>query len=184
MNTRRRGAELEEAILQAAWQELMDVGYQRVTIEGVANRAKTGKPVIYRRWVNRDELLKAAIQRNIPKPVETAPDTGHIRSDILIVLDRLNDLFSTLTPETILSLMSVFVGIPFSELLNMRKTSTMQTILKRAVERGEIQEEKITKRITTLPIDLVRNEVLTTYKPVPKKTIEEIVDDIFLPLIA
>lgn len=183
MNTRRRGAELENAILQAAWQELMEVGYQRVTIEGVANRAETGKPVIYRRWANRDELIIAAIQKNIPKPVENAPDTGYIRSDVIIVLERLNDLFSTLTPETMFGIMSVFVGIPFAELLNMRKTNTMQTILKRAVERGEIQEEKITERITTLPIDLIRNEVLTTYEPVTKKIIEEIVDEIFLPLI-
>lgn len=79
--------------------------------------------------------------------------------------------------------MSVLVGIPFSELLNMRRTNTMQTILKRAIGRGEIKEKKVSERISRLPIDLIRRELLTTYEPLTEKTILEIVDDIFLPLI-
>lgn len=183
MNTRRRGVELEEAILQAAWEELMNVGYQNLTIEEVAIKAKTSKPVIYRRWANREELVLAAIQKNIPKPIDDIPNTGDLRNDVIIVLKRLNDLLSTISPNTIHGLMSVFVGIPFSELLNIRRTNTMQTILKRAVERGEIEEEKISERIARLPVDLIRHELLTTYEPVTERTIVEIVDDIFLPLV-
>lgn len=183
MNTRRRGAELEDAILQAAWKELINVGYKNFTIEKVAIRAETSKPVIYRRWDNREELILAAIKQNMPKPIGDIPNTGSIRNDTIIVLKRLNDLLSTIGPETLHGLMSVLIGIPFSELLNTRKTNTMQTILKRAVERGEIKEEKISERIARLPIDLIRHELLITYEPVTEKTITEIVDDIFLPLI-
>lgn len=183
MNTRRRGAELESAILQAAWEELMTGGYQRFTIEEVAIRAKTSKPVIYRRWANREELVLATIQKHMPKPVGDIPDTGEIRNDVITVMKRLSDTLSKIGAETLHGLMSVLVDIPFSEILNMRKTNTMQTILKRAVERGEIKEEKISERIAKLPIDLVRHELLTTYEPVTEQTIAEIVDDIFLPLI-
>lgn len=59
----------------------------------------------------------------------------------------------------------------------------MQTILKRAIERGEIKEEKASERISWLPIDLIRHELLTTYELVTEETIIEIVDDIFLHLI-
>jgi len=38
--TRRRGAKLEAALLQAAWDELTAVGYAALTMENVAARAK------------------------------------------------------------------------------------------------------------------------------------------------
>lgn len=161
----------------------MNVGYQKFTIEEVAIKAKTSKPVIYRRWANREELVLAAIQKNIPKPIGDIPDTGDIRNDIIIVMKRLNDILSKIGSETLHGLMSVSIDIPFSEIINMRRTNTMQTILERAIERGEIKEEKIPERIVRLPIDLIRHEFLTTYEPVTEKIISEIVDDVFLPLI-
>ncbi len=183
MNTRRRGLELEEAILHAAWEELMHAGYKSFTMEEVASRAKTSKPVIYRRWANREELVLATIQKNMPKPVGDIPDTGDIRNDVIIVMKRLNDTLSKIGAETLHGLMSVLIDIPFSEILNMRRTNTMQTIIQQAIERGEIKEEKVSERIARLPIDLIRHELLNTYEPVADKTIVEIVDNIFLPLI-
>ncbi|GGH76392.1 AcrR family transcriptional regulator [Pullulanibacillus pueri] len=181
--TRRRGAELEAAIMQAAWDELMEVGFPNFTIEGVAARAQTSKPVIYRRWPNREELVLAAIHKILPAPPDEVPNTGELRSDVIIILNQLNDILRKIGPETIHGLMSVLTGIPLSELINFRRTNAMSTILNRAVERGEIRHEKVTARITRLPVDLVRHEVLITYEPVSQDTIAEIVDEIFLPLI-
>ena len=59
---RRRGEELEAALLEAAWQELVEAGFARLTMESVAARAKTGVAVLYRRWPNKDDLVLAAIQ--------------------------------------------------------------------------------------------------------------------------
>jgi len=50
--TRRRGAELEAALLDAAWDELQAVGYAGLTMEAVADRAGTSRAVLYRRWPN------------------------------------------------------------------------------------------------------------------------------------
>ena len=58
---RRRGEELESALLDAAWEELAAVGFASLTMESVAARAKTGVAVLYRRWPNKDELVLAAI---------------------------------------------------------------------------------------------------------------------------
>ena len=44
---------LNAAILDAAWAELQDVGYPGLTMERVASRAGTSKPVIYRRCAPR-----------------------------------------------------------------------------------------------------------------------------------
>ena len=56
-------------------------------------------------------------------------------------------------------------------------------LMKRAAERGEIDPERLTPRILSLPGDLIRHEVLMTLKPAGHEAIIEIVDEIFLPLV-
>ena len=59
----------------------------------------------------------------------------------------------------------------------------MITILKNAELQGEVNLEKISPLIISLPLDLLRYEILVTHEPISDKTINEIVDDIFLPLV-
>src|ERR1700744_4285041 len=54
---RKRGAVLEDAIREAAFAELTEVGYTMFSVEGVAARARTGKASIYRRWPTKQELV-------------------------------------------------------------------------------------------------------------------------------
>jgi hypothetical protein len=35
-----------------------------------------------------------------------------------------------------------------------------------------------------MPFDLMRHDMLMTYKPIPEERVLEIVDDLFMPLIA
>src|SRR4051794_29974940 len=60
---RRRGTELEQAILRAAADELTEAGYAGLTMDRVAQRAHTNKNAIYRRWPNRAALGVAAYRR-------------------------------------------------------------------------------------------------------------------------
>lgn len=85
---RRRGATLEQAILGAAWEELMQVGYRDFTIEGVAARAQTGKQAIYNRWTGRAELVIAAIREHAAAFSGALPNTGDLRADVLALLRR------------------------------------------------------------------------------------------------
>src|ERR1700722_14870018 len=94
---RRRGEELEAAILEAAWDELVDVGFAKLTMESVAARAKTGVAVLYRRWPRKDDLVLAAIaSHGTLNPVEI-PDTGSLRGDMLALLGDVNDKRSSFT---------------------------------------------------------------------------------------
>jgi hypothetical protein len=61
--------------------------------------------------------------------------------------------------------------------------SQLDTVLARGVDRGEIDRSKLTPRIVSLPVDLLRHEVLMTLKPVPNAVIAGVVDEIFLPLV-
>jgi hypothetical protein len=55
--------------------------------------------------------------------------------------------------------------------------------LDRAAARGEIDLDFLSPRITYLPLDLVRHDVIMNRSSVPDKTLVEIVDRIFLPLV-
>jgi hypothetical protein len=56
-------------------------------------------------------------------------------------------------------------------------------VLARGVDRGDIDQSKLTRRVASLLPDLLRHEILTTLKPVPNAVIAEFVDDVFLPLV-
>src|ERR1035438_636760 len=87
--TRRRGATLEHAILDAAWEEIAAVGYDQATMGSVAARAGTNKATLYRRWPNRTELLTAAIDRRVVHLDRPPADTGSLRTDAIAVLEAM-----------------------------------------------------------------------------------------------
>src|ERR1044072_1280453 len=87
--TRRRGTELENAILRAAADELAEAGYPGLTVEGVARRAGTNKNAIYRRWPNRAALGVAAY-RHLAEDTVQPPRTAALREDALTLLRAIN----------------------------------------------------------------------------------------------
>jgi AcrR family transcriptional regulator len=188
---RRRGETLETAILQAAWDELADVGYAHVTMEGVAARAKTNKAVLYRRWPNKAKLVSAAILKYLPRPSYDVPDTGDLRTDVFTFLQGIAQPLQTIGAQTIRGLMielldtDLIASIPqiMRRGTEGKLTTAMLTMLKNAEARGEVSLEKISARIISLPLDLFRYEILITHEPISDKEIVEIVDDIFMPLV-
>ena len=183
---RRRGATLEAALLKAAWDELMAVGYASLTMEGVAARAHANKTVIYRRWPTRGELVMAALRHH--KTLIEVPDTGSLRGDVLALLRALSErnvelagvigvLQAEYYRETGLTPAALRERIPGG------KSEIMKLLLRRAIDRGEIDAGRITPRIARLPIDLVHHEMTMTLAPMTEAALVEIVDTIFVPLL-
>jgi AcrR family transcriptional regulator len=184
---RRRGKALEDAVLDAAWNELLDGGYAKFTMEAVAARAQTSRPVLYRRWPNRADLAIAAIRRILQQHPVTAPNTGNMRDDLLALLQQFS---KNRAAFVVLSFqMSGYFSETNTSLADLRKSllqgshSQIDVVLARAIERGEIDGNKLRPRVRSLLPDLVRHEFLMTLKPVSKAVITEFVDDIFLPLV-
>jgi AcrR family transcriptional regulator len=187
---RRRGSRLEDAILDAAWAELVDRGYPGLTLEGVANRAGTSRPVLHRRWPSRTALATAALGRHIAQNPIAVPDLGSVRAEIRLLLRRMSD---RARPDMIRLVFDMQKDLADnqSNLADLRtqiraqivEPDVMQTILTRAVDRGEIAAARLTARIVSLPTDLARHEILMTFEPLTDEAINEIVDEIFLPLV-
>jgi hypothetical protein len=56
-------------------------------------------------------------------------------------------------------------------------------VIEHAVARGEIQPGQVSERLARVPVELFRYQLMMTLQPVPDQVIEEIVDDVFLPLV-
>ena len=186
--TRRRGRELEEALLEAAYAELIEGGLAAFTLDKVATRAQTSRPVLYRRWPAREELVIAAIRHHDEHNRPPIPDTGTLRGDLIALLKGANQHRMQLIAPVLTQLSGFFLETGRTpaqlrrELIGDRVTSD-SVIITRAIERGEIDPARITPRVAALPFDLFRHEVLMTQAPVPDEVIEEIVDSIALPVM-
>jgi len=87
VKTRRRGDVLLDAVLDAAWKELSEKGWAGFRIDAVAQRAGTGKAVLYRRWPNRAALARDAAQRKAAVSAPQRPPSGDLRQDLLNLLE-------------------------------------------------------------------------------------------------
>src|SRR3954452_379690 len=74
----------EVEILDAALEVLADVGYDRLTMDAVAQRAKASKATLYRRWNGKVSLVIDALHHHHQHEVPAVPvDTGTLRGDLI-----------------------------------------------------------------------------------------------------
>ncbi len=187
---RRFGAALEAAILDAAWQELLEVGYARLTMGSVASRARTSEPVLYRRWANKDELVLAVFERYRATHPVPVPDSGELRDDLIRYLTALSHAFA---PFFAIAAAAAFSGLLASTGLSLAEFRAQamgdqlrpqaRVIYQQAAARDEIDLGSIPSAVLALPFDLVRHDLLMDLKPLKPERVRTIVDEIFLPLV-
>ena len=186
---RRRGEELEHAVLAAAWEELVDAGFASLTMESVAARARTGVAVLYRRWSNKDDLVMAALQHYGRTRRIEIPDTGSLRGDMLALLGNVSDgrtSFTTVITATFAGLLagSGLTPAEVRERIMDDRPFWSAEIYQRAVDRGEIDLDRIPPAVLSMPFELMRHDLLMMLRPMSPERIAAIVDDLFLPLVA
>jgi AcrR family transcriptional regulator len=186
---RRRGAELEAAILRAAAEELTESGYAALTMDRVARRAGTNKNTIYRRWPNRAALGIAAYRQLAAAASTPSPDTGGLRGDALELMRRTNRGWSSPTGGILRALLAGARDDPqllaqIQEHSADAGSAAWLAILARAVARGEAPAEALHLRVASVAVVLLRNEfIVRGYPTVPDDVLIEIVDEVYLPLI-
>lgn len=143
--------------------------------------------MLHRRWPSRSELAAAAIGRHVRLNPIVVPDLGNVRDELLVLLRK----FSDRSPPQLVRLifeMSEDLIKARSNFIAMRNNVgdflPVQAVLDRAVTRGEIDASKLTPRLALLPTSLARHEIMMTLEPLSDAAIREIVDQIFLPLVA
>lgn len=186
--TRRRGQALEDAILAAAWEQLGESGYGGFTYESIAERAHTSKRVLYRRWHTREELLLATLRHHDDGERVALPDTGSLRDDVVALLRATQERRAEWIALLSANLSSFYRESQLSpaairEALIGDRRDVMTGIVRRAIERGEIGGTRLTPRVLAVPLDLYRHDAFMNLETASDAAIEEIVDDVFMPLV-
>jgi AcrR family transcriptional regulator len=139
---RPRDPRKDAAILDAVLALVSEIGYEAVSIEGVASRADTSKATIYRRWANKHDLVVAAVRAH-QGPPHPAVDTGSLRGDLLALCRRLVDMLANSHGGLILALLQG--AADDSELCDLLENAAGHTgarlppeALERAIDRGEL----------------------------------------------
>jgi AcrR family transcriptional regulator len=186
---RRRGEQLERALLDAAWHELVDVGFTGLTMESVAARARTGIAVLYRRWANKDELVLAAIDHYGRTRPARIPDTGTLRGDLLALLTNVSGAGTMFTTAVAAAFSGLLAGtgltpVQVRDRLVGNRPLWSEEIFHRAHERGEIDLRRIPPVVLAMPFDLLRHDLLMSLTSPEPERVRTIIDEMFLPLVA
>jgi AcrR family transcriptional regulator len=133
--------EVTDAIASAFFEQLAEVGYGRLSIEGVARRAGAGKAAVYRRWRSKTEMTIDLVSRVANAAIDV-PDTGTLHGDIRQYLENgyaalRHPLASRIIPDLLgeASRNSELTAVLQKAVRDPRRIKARE-ILDRAVERG------------------------------------------------
>jgi AcrR family transcriptional regulator len=174
----------EQEILDAALDVLGEVGYDRLTMDAVAARAKASKATLYRRWTNKLTLVIDALvaQKAAPEP----PDTGSLRGDLAAAYCGFGGLTD---PETVTRFTSVLTAIgrdpEFADAYRTQvlgpKIAQTRTIFERARARGELREDLDISLIGPALPGIVLHRFFMIGEPPTPGLIDRVIDQIILP---
>ena len=183
-----RGEVREEAILRATLELLAEVGYDQLTIDGVAARAHCSKATIYRRWQGKAELVITAVRRHSAPPPQPAPGTGSLREDLLAALEAMRSSLAGQDTALLLGLMTAMrhdqeLAAVVREQVIDNKREVFGAAVARAVTRGELPAGADHTLLAEISSAMLLSRLLVTSEPLDAAFAQELVDDVLLPLL-
>ncbi|GGB83011.1 TetR family transcriptional regulator [Knoellia flava TL1] len=188
MATRRRGAELDDAIRAAALDLLASGGPSAVTMEAVAGAARTSKAVLYRRWPDSRALLRDTLV-GMARAAIPHEDTGSYRGDMLAVLRGWAALFTGPQAGMLRGVVAAAVQDEqlaetlARDLIGHRKAQ-MAELLERGVERGDVRADVPVHIARELGQSVLWHRLLVSGDPIDDDLVVELVDEVLVPFVA
>jgi AcrR family transcriptional regulator len=174
----------ETELLAVTLQLLQEHGYERLTVDAVAAKARASKATVYRRWPSKAELVLAAFIEGI-RQVAVPPDTGTLRDDLL----RLGEVICQQAHQHAGTIRAVLVEVSRNPALNdvmqhhfiNQRKALIGHVLRQAVDRGEIDEAAINDELwDLLPGYLIFRSIIPS-RPPTHHTVQAVVDDVMIP---
>ncbi len=134
--------EREEEILDAVVEMLVESGYDRLTMDAVAKRARASKATLYRRWQTKSSLVVDAVIRAKSMHSQPLPDTGTLRGDLRAMF--CTNMVTTSETTSVLGVVVTALqtdpefAADFRSRFLQPKTQASMEIYRRAAERGEL----------------------------------------------
>src|SRR6195952_51834 len=142
----RVAGDREDEILDATLKLLVEVGYDRLTMDAVARQARASKATLYRRWDTKQSLVVDAVVRAKQAPLVEDHDTGTLRGDLLSTFCGPRSISEGAATHALGAVITALMTDPdfapiFREKFIGPKIAITSAIYARAVERGEIDDD-------------------------------------------
>jgi AcrR family transcriptional regulator len=175
------------AICDATLALLLEVGYDRMSMNAIAARAHASKATIYRRWPGKQELVLDAVKaRGVGLTV--AEDTGSLRGDLVATYRSAVHGSAADDADLIAGVLRAMRTAP--ELADCVRSQVIESkcdvsriIVARAVARGELPAETDPLILHEVASALWFHRVLVVGGPVDDAFIAHVVDDVLMPLL-
>ena len=177
--------ERELEILEATLEVLAEVGYDLLTMDAVASRAKASKATLYRRWRGKPELVVAAIMAH--KGDAAVPDTGSLRGDLLEAYCGSSGGLDDPVAQTVLTTVVTAMGRDpeFAEVYRRDfiapKVASSRAIYERARERGEVHPDVDLSILAPSLAGIVLHRAFLLGDAVTPELVGRVLDEVVLP---
>jgi len=185
---RKRDHTRDPEIMDAALDVLAESGYDGMTIDMVAARAKAGKATLYRRWASKGELVIDAVACMKQIDLDALPDTGTLRGDLVgmikphAVHDAEKKLRVMAGIASMLSRDPDLADAAYAAIIEPR-ASVNRLLLQRAIDRGEISADTDIETISLVSQSMASYRTLILRKPVDRDFLISVIDGVILPAL-
>lgn len=178
-------SQIDELLLQATQDLLIEEGFERLTMDAVAKRCNASKATIYRRWPGKIALVVAAAAALLPAP-ET-PDTGDLREDLLTCARAYlqDEGRSARVLVSVLNASQHDAGLrdASQEVLGTRFGQSFDRVLSRAAERRLVRQDVDVEILARVFPALAYQQVAAQGRLVTENDVVRIVDEVLLPAL-
>lgn len=141
---RPRSKRVDEAILEAALEALATVGFDRMSMEGVAELAGVSKSTLYLRWSSKEALVVAVVEWFVSEI--TIPDTGTLEGDLQQLMHDAVRVYQGRPGAIMPGLVSALAYDPqlaesLRQIFLKPRRAALRTVFERGVRRGELRED-------------------------------------------
>ena len=184
---RERDQQREDAILRAALELLAEIGYDQLTMDAVAARARCSKATIYRRWPGKAELVITAVQRQAAA-ASAAPETGALRTDLLEAVAAMRLSLVNQDAARIIGLMAAMRRDPaLAEVVRVQLIATKRevfgAVIARAVTRGDLPATADHELLAEISSALLLSRLLVSGEPLDPAFEQRLVDAVLMPVL-
>jgi AcrR family transcriptional regulator len=187
---RKRDHTRDPEILDAALEILAETGYDGMTIDMVAARAKAGKATLYRRWPSKAELVIDAVACMKKGDLDPAhlPDTGTLRGDLIAMIKPHSIEEGEKKLQIMAGLTSMLSRAPeLSAAANAAivepRAAVNRIFMQRAIDRGEIPPDCDIDTLSLISPSMAAYRVLILRKPVDREFLVSLIDGVLMPAV-
>jgi len=178
----------EDEILDATVELLLEVGYDRLTMDAVARRARASKATLYRRWDDKPSLVVDAMVRAKQAPHIDSHDTGSLRGDLVSTFCGAHGMSHQETTGMLGAVITALSSDPefarrFREAFIAPKVAVSREIYDRAIQRGEIPADVDIDVIAPALAGILLHRSFVLGLVPDDETVERVIDHVILPAV-